>query len=170
MGPGVECCCHDGGMAARDRDESGRPRSARPRDALGRPLPHGDAGIPRIPDDIRQSPAESLDHAQELLDRGLAFHAHEVLEAAWKNGPADEREFWQGLAQLAVGITHVQRGNYIGAASLLRRAADRLSADRQSSRYSVDHAGLVTFANGLANDLEVGAEIAADRLQPRLRT
>ncbi|GAS89505.1 DUF309 domain-containing protein [Mycolicibacterium brisbanense] len=156
-------------MAARDRDESGRPRNARPRDALGRPLPHGDEGVPRIPDDLRLSPAESLDYAQELLDRGLAFHAHEVLEAAWKNGPADERELWQGLAQLAVGITHVQRGNHSGAASLLRRAAGRLSADRAPSRYSVDNVGLVGFANALANDLESGAEVDADRLRPRLR-
>ena len=156
-------------MAARDRDESGRPRSTRPRDALGRPLPHGDAGIPRIPDDLRLPPADTLDYAQELLDRGLAFNAHEVLEAAWKNGSADERMLWQGLAQLAVGITHVQRGNHTGAASLLRRAAGRLSADRELSRYSIDGAGLVAFANALANDLEAGVEITAERLRPRLR-
>ena len=31
-------------MAERDRDESGRPRSTRPRDALGRPLPPGSEG------------------------------------------------------------------------------------------------------------------------------
>ncbi|WP_018603598.1 DUF309 domain-containing protein [Mycobacterium sp. 155] len=156
-------------MAARDRDESGRPRSARPRDALGRPLPHSDTGIPRIPDDLHLPPADSLAYAQELLDQGLAFHAHEVLEAAWKNGPADERTLWQGLAQLAVGITHVQRGNHTGAASLLRRAAGRLSADRQFSRHSVDGTGLVTFANALADDLEAGTEITAERLRPRLR-
>lgn len=156
-------------MAARDRDESGRPRSTRPRDALGRPLPHGDAGIPRIPDDLRLPPADTLDYAQELLDRGLAFNAHEVLEAAWKNGSADERMLWQGLAQLAVGITHVQRGNHTGAASLLRRAAGRLSADRELSRYSIDGAGLVAFANALANDLEAGVEITAERLRPRLQ-
>lgn len=156
-------------MAARDRDESDRPRSARPRDALGRPLPYGDAGIPRIPDDLRLPPADTLDYAQELLDRGLAFNAHEVLEAAWKNGSADERMLWQGLAQLAVGITHVQRGNHTGAASLLRRAAGRLSADRELSRHSVDGAGLVAFANALASDLEAGVEIAAERLRPRLR-
>jgi predicted metal-dependent hydrolase len=136
---------------------------------LGRPLPHGDAGIPRIPDDLRLPPADTLDYAQELLDRGLAFNAHEVLEAAWKNGSDDERLLWQGLAQLAVGITHVQRGNHTGAASLLRRAAGRLSADQRLSRHSVDGAGLVAFANALANDLDAGAEIAAERLRPRLR-
>jgi hypothetical protein len=69
-------------MSERDRDESGRPRSTRPRDALGRPLPQGSEGIPRIPDDLELSPLETLAYAQDLLDRGLAFNAHEVLEAA----------------------------------------------------------------------------------------
>ncbi|MFZ0835609.1 MAG: DUF309 domain-containing protein, partial [Mycobacterium sp.] len=102
-------------MAQRDRDEAGSARNARPRDALGRPLPRGSQGVPRIPDDLDLPPHESLSYAQELLGRGLAFNAHEVLEAAWKNGPADERTLWQGLAQLAVGFTHVQRGNVAGA-------------------------------------------------------
>src|SRR6185369_9941570 len=107
----------------RDRDESGRPRSTRPRDALGRPLPPGSDGVPRIPDDLDLPPAASLAYAQDLLNRGLAFSAHEVLEAAWKNGPDDERPLWQGLAQLAVGITHAQRGNLDGAATLLQRGS-----------------------------------------------
>ena len=104
-----------GVMAERDRDDAGRPRSTRPRDALGRPLPYGIEGVPRIPDDLELAPAETLVLAQDLLDRGLAFNAHEVLEAAWKNGPESERMLWQGLAQLAVGITHIQRGNPDGA-------------------------------------------------------
>src|ERR1700730_6627518 len=102
-----ESTCHDGQMAKRDRDESGRPRSARPRDTFGRPLPRGSKGVPPIPNDLQLPPAETLAYAQDLLDRGLAFSAHEVLEAAWKNSPDDERMLWQGLAQLAGGITRV---------------------------------------------------------------
>ena len=116
-------------MADRDRDESGRPRNTRPRDALGRPLRPGSEGVPRIPDDLELAPAETLAYAQHLLDRGLAFNAHEVLEAAWKNGPADERPLWQSLAQLLVGITHVQRGNVDGAiaCSAARRPVSQAS-------------------------------------------
>src|SRR6202011_2169363 len=147
-----------------DRDESGRPRSTRPRDALGRPLPQGSQGIPRIPDDLELPPAETLGYAQELLDRGLAFNAHEVLEAAWKNGPADERMLWQGLAQLAVGITHVQRGNVKGAISLLRRASNRLAHNDRPAPYSVDDAGLVDFADALVDDLKAGDDIPSERL------
>ena len=142
-------------MAQRDRDESGNARNARPRDALGRPLPRGRAGMPRIPDDLFLPPAESLSYAQDLLDRGLAFNAHEVLEAAWKNGPQDQRNLWQGLAQLAVGITHVQRGNIKGACALLDRAAARLT-DSRPAPYGIDVDGLVAYARALIADLETG--------------
>jgi hypothetical protein len=155
-------------MAERDRDESGRPRSTRPRDALGRPLPQGSEGVPRIPDDLVLAPGESLAYAQDLLDRGLAFNAHEVLEAAWKNGPDDDRLLWQGLAQLAVGITHIQRGNFTGAISLLRRAAARITHDDGAAPHDIDAAGLAQYADALIDDLVAGVEIAPDRFRPRL--
>ena len=155
-------------MAERDRDESGRARSARPRDSLGRPLPYGSAGVARIPDDLELAPAETLAYAQDLLDHGLAFSAHEVLEAAWKNGPDDERMLWQGLAQLAVGITHAQRGNVKGAMSLLRSASARLSHGDRPARHAIDIAGLIDFVDALIDDLAAGVEIAPERLRPRL--
>jgi uncharacterized protein len=158
----------DGHMAERDRDESGRPRSTRPRDAFGRPLPQGTEGIARIPDDLELPPAESLAYAQDLLERGLAFNAHEVLEAAWKNGPDDERMLWQGLAQLAVGIVHVQRGNVKGAIGVLRRASARLAHEHRPARYSIDAGGLVNYADALIDDLAEGVEITPKRLRPRL--
>lgn len=154
----------------RDRDESGRPRNARPRDALGRPLPPGSTGVPRIPDDLCLPAAETLSYAQDLLDSGLAFNAHEVFEAAWKNGPGAERLLWQSLAQLAVGITHVQRGNADGAAALLRRAGDGLTRVSRPVLYSIDLDGLIAGAAALVDDLERGAEIAPTRLRPQLTT
>lgn len=155
-------------MAERDRDESGRPRSTRPRDALGRPLAQGSAGTARIPDDLDLLPAETLTYAKDLLDRGMAFNAHEVLEAAWKNGPDDEAMLWQGLAQLAVGITHIQRGNVKGALTLLRRASARLAHDDRPAPYAIDVDGLVDYTDALIDDLAAGAEITPERLRPRL--
>jgi uncharacterized protein len=111
---------------SRDRDPSGRPRNSRPRDALGRPLRRGAAGEPAIPDVPALPPSAALAEAQRLIDAGRPFHAHEVLEAAWKAAPAPERGLWQGLAQLAVGLTHARRGNAKGAVVLLRRGADRI--------------------------------------------
>ena len=116
----------------RDRDPAGRPRNARPRDALGRPLDPADgpgsgaAGTDRIPDDLVITGAEAAALADRLLRDGRPFHAHEVLEAAWKTGPAGERDLWQGLAQIAVGLTHARRGNARGAVALLSRGAERV--------------------------------------------
>jgi uncharacterized protein len=155
-------------MAERDRDESGRPRNDRPRDALGRPLPAGSEGVPRIPDDLELSPSESLAYAQDLLNQGFAFMAHEVLEAAWKSGPDEERPLWQGLAQLAVGITHVQRGNRNGATALLRRGSTHLGEVDHPAPHFVDIDGLAYWAGALVTDLAEYVEISPTRLHPPL--
>jgi uncharacterized protein len=141
-------------MSGRDRDAAGRPRNARPRDELGRPLPRGMAGVEGIPDDLTLSPDETLTEAQRLLDAGRAFHAHEVLESAWKAAPDVERELWRGLAQLAVGLTHARRANHVGAVRLLRRAADRVAGYAENPPHGLDVAGLVAWARTLALRLE----------------
>lgn len=149
----------------RDRDEEGRARSARPRDGLGRPLPYGAEGVPRQPEGVVRAPDETLREAQRLLDAGMPFHAHEVFEDAWKSGPATERDLWQGLAQLAVGLTHAARGNGPGGGRLLRRGADRLASGPGSTAalpYGIDTAGLVTWARALAARTETGESGAVD--------
>lgn len=111
--------------SARDRDAAGRARQSRPRDALGRPLPYGSVGV----DPVSEEPLparETIATARALVLSGRTFSAHEVLEARWKAGPDEERDLWQGLAQLCVGLTHAARGNQVGAERLLARAAGRL--------------------------------------------
>jgi uncharacterized protein len=110
----------------RDRDAEGRARQRRPRDALGRPLPYGSLGVEPVPEEPLP-PLETVAEARRLVDAGRAFAAHEVLEARWKAAPAAERDLWQGLAQLCVGLTHAARGNAVGAARLVDRASGRLS-------------------------------------------
>jgi len=77
---------------ARDRDPAGRPRNARPRDELGRPLGRGAAGEAPPPDEPALAPDAALDLAQQLIDSGRAFRAHEVLEASWKAAPPAEQD------------------------------------------------------------------------------
>ncbi|WP_119731355.1 DUF309 domain-containing protein [Thermomonospora amylolytica] len=134
----------------RDRDAQGRARNARPRDAYGRPLPHGAPGVPTMPDDLSLTPAEALAEAQRLLDADRPFHAHEVLEAVWKSSPEPERELWRGLAQVAVGLTHIRRGNPRGARALLTRAAARLEPYADSPPHDIDVPGVIRAARSLA--------------------
>jgi hypothetical protein len=155
-----------GQLNDRDRDAAGRARNERPRDRLGRPLPHGVAGVPRQPEGILRSPEQTLLEAQRLLDDGMPFHAHEVLEDAWKTAPAAARDLWQGLAQLAVGATHAARGNIGGAVALLRRGADHIEPYLDEPPHGIDVAGLLRWARDHATAFEGGA----DQLSvPRLR-
>jgi len=155
----------------RDRDPAGRPRNARPRDAMGRPLPRGAAGVERVPDDLVLGADEGVTEAQRLLDAGLPFPAHDVLEAVWKAAPEDERELWRGLAQLAVGLTHAQRGNARGAAALLERAAHRIGCWAAPAPAGLDIGGLQAHADALARRIaRDGLDGLADEdLRPRLR-
>ncbi len=138
----------------RDRDSTGRPRNARPRDALGRPLDHGAAGEPELPEDVVLPPAEALALAQRLVDDGRPFQAHEVLEGAWRTAPPGERDLWRGLAQIAVGLTHAQRGNARGAVALLRRGAQGVGAFSGSPGHGIEPASIADSAAELANSIE----------------
>ena len=145
--------------ATRDRDAEGRARSARPRDVLGRPLPRGERGVATVPEDLDVGPADGLELAQRYLDDGMPFHAHEVLETVWKSSPDHERELWQGLAQLAVGVTHLLRGNAGGAARLLERGARRLEPWAGTSPHGLDVDGLravvgAALAEGASDEAE----------------
>jgi uncharacterized protein len=156
----------------RDRSGDGRPRNARPRDALGRPLSRTPADAPadapqppteasQPPADAPLSPRATVALADELLRAGRPFHAHEVFEDAWKQGPAAERDLWQGLAQIAVGLTHARRGNARGAVSLLRRGAERAASYRGDS-YGMDLAAFLSHARTLADTIEHDGLDAAD--------
>ena len=165
----------------RDRDLAGRPRNARPRDALGRPLDRGEAeGETRIPDDLALPGADAAALADRLLRAGRPFHAHEVLEASWKSGPPRERDLWQGLAQVAVGLTHAHRGNARGAVALLRRGAQRVRAYQGQAGpppggdhpYGIDLAVFLATSDDLAARIEKDglAGVPPADLRPRLTT
>lgn len=141
-------------MADRERDAHGKPLNARPRDGLGRPLERGSSGTERVPDDLRLPPDAAVPLAQQYLDANMPFHAHEVLEGTWKSAPAGERALWQGLAQLAVGLTHLLRGNRVGAASLLRQGHDRLVGYEPDPPHRLDVTGLLVWSATLLDDLE----------------
>jgi hypothetical protein len=138
----------------RDRDAAGRARNARPRDATGRPLPYGSPDVPRQPEGLVRAPAETVDEAQRLLDSRLPFQAHEVFEDAWKLTTGADRGLWKGLAQLAVGLTHLDRGNLRGARTLLRRGTDAISPFAAGTAHGLDVAGIVRWATELSGELD----------------
>jgi hypothetical protein len=157
----------------RDRDPvTGRARNARPRDGLGRPLPRGSASdIERVPDELHMTVDETVTLAQTYIDAGRPFHAHEVLEALWKTRSLTERDLWQGLAQVAVGLTHALRGNPTGAVTLLRRGAGRLDSyiSGAGANYGVDVAGVRDFSLDVAQRLAKGIDVTREDAMFKLR-
>ncbi len=62
-----------------------------------------------------------------LFNQGRFFECHEAWEEAWKRARGKEKRFYQGLIQAAVAILHAERGNLEGAASLYRKAKEKLA-------------------------------------------
>jgi predicted metal-dependent hydrolase len=70
----------------------------------------------------------------ELIRTGAYFEAHEELEDEWRDAPASERDFLQGLVHVAVAWHHAGRGNRPGCERQLEKAARRLGPYRPSHR------------------------------------
>lgn len=106
-------------------------QAARLEDALrraGRPAPAD------VPDPVRRGAA--------LFNAGLFFECHEFFEDVWRASGPPERTFYHGLVQAAAGCYHAEKGNAHGAAVLLDKARDKLTA--YGPRYlGVDVAGLL---------------------------
>lgn len=71
-----------------------------------------------------------------LFERGDYFESHEVWESLWNQTAGVDRDFYQGLIQVAVALCHYCNGNMRGGGELYRRATGRLE------RYRPRHRGL----------------------------
>ncbi|MDX1510030.1 MAG: DUF309 domain-containing protein [Nitriliruptorales bacterium] len=111
----------------RDRNELGRPENARPRDRLGRPLPHGTDDVPLAETFTYETVEEALAIAVRLWDEQRFFEAHECLEDVWHHADDDDRSFWQGVIQVAITCCHDQRGNEAGRNAMARKALANLA-------------------------------------------
>jgi len=147
--------------AGRDRRSDGRPEQRRPRDRTGRPLPHGTRGVPLIESSEPSSVEAALDLGVRRWDEQRYFESHELLENAWKQGPAEDRDLWKGVIQVAVAGVHLQRGNPLGARRLLVRALGRLVGQPDVHR-GIEVVALRARARAALVQLDAGELPAAD--------
>jgi hypothetical protein len=127
---------------------------------LGRPLPYGSDNVERQPEGVLRTPDETIDQAQALLDSRKPFHAHEVFEDAWKSSTGPDRELWKGMAQLAVGLTHLGRGNLRGALTLLQRGSRAVADYRDQPPYGLDVAGILRWSAELTTRLDAAQSVS----------
>jgi len=118
----------------------------------------GGAGTPRLG---RTPPLEPAEVAR-LFRRGVAlfngaryWHAHEAWETIWRAAPEEERDFYQGLIQVAAGLLHLQRRNLRGARNKLAEGVARLKP-YQPAYHGVFVNELIGEARRILDDLEGG--------------
>lgn len=124
---------------------------------LAAPPPAADPSPPRG----RTTALDPAEHAR-LFREALAlfngvryWHAHEAWETLWRASPDDDRDFYQGLIQVAAGLLHLQRRNARGARNKLSEGIEKLRP------YLPAHHGifvneLIGEASRLLDDLEAG--------------
>jgi uncharacterized protein len=92
-------------------------------------------------------PAEVERHfhtAVALFNGARYWHAHEAWETLWRSATDEERDFYQGLIQVAAGLLHLQRRNMRGARNKLTEGLDKLRP------YQPAHRGI--FVNELIGE------------------
>ncbi len=62
------------------------------------------------------------------FNSGDYYACHDTLEAIWNNSWQSDRDFYQGILQIAVGLYHLNSQNWHGAAILLGEGTSRLPA------------------------------------------
>lgn len=138
-----------------------KPRRAegeRPRDRFGRPLAWDAESEIELLDYDSLPMDENHDLAIDYFNQELFFPAHEAWEGAWrkaKNTP--DEDFFNGLAKLGAGFTHIQRGNAFGARTLITKAIERIEP-RAPAHREIDVAALCRDLREIARALEETAE------------
>ena len=87
----------------------------------------------------------------EEFNQGLFFECHETLEEIWLEENGMDREFYQGLIQIAAGYLKWEQGVLIGAIKLWRSGLQKLEP------YGVVHLGvhLGPFVEQVKNNLKI---------------
>ena len=109
-----------------------------------------------------RTPALDPFEADRLFRYGVAlfngaryWHAHEAWETLWRAADDKDRDFYQGLIQIAAGLLHLQRRNARGARNKLSEGLVKLR------RYEPAHRGifvneLIGAANRVIGQLDAG--------------
>ena len=89
----------------------------------------------------------------EAFNQQQFYECHDLLEAIWMESIERDRNFYQGILQIAVACYHLGNGNWRGAVVLLGEGIRRL-ADYQPTYYGLDVSQLRTDSYQLLQDLQ----------------
>ena len=94
----------------------------------------------------------------EEFNQGLYFECHETLEEIWLEDHGKDREFYQGIIQIAAGYFKWEQGVLTGAIKLWMSGLQKLE------RYGPAHLGveLDSFVSGVKENLKQ-VEVAREK-------
>ena len=90
-----------------------------------------------------------------FFNSGRYFDAHEAWEDTWRESSEPERQWLQGLVQVAVALHHESIGNRLGAKSVLARAAANLGGAPREF-LALDFTGFREDVDRSRRELEAG--------------
>jgi predicted metal-dependent hydrolase len=123
-----------------------------------------DTAVTTDPTDLPRGRTPALDptEAEAIFRRGISlfngaryWHAHEEWETLWRAAPDAERDFYQGLIQVAAGLLHLERKNRRGARTKLAEGLAKLRP-YQPAHQGVFVNELIGEARRILDDLEAG--------------
>lgn len=87
------------------------------------------------------------------------FECHEILEDYWKEHTDREKNsVWVGLIQLAVALYHHRRGNYKGAATMIKQSKQKITAFTPECRdLALDTENLMELISEIESAVLVGS-------------
>lgn len=112
-------------------------------------------------------PPNAFEEGLSRFNSHRFWDAHESWETIWLSAAGDDKQFLQGLIQLAAAYHHVQRGTYRGGVRLFDAALRRLAAFPDGYR-GVDREEAVARAVVHREAIARGEEIHPDAF-PKLR-
>jgi hypothetical protein len=114
-----------GGRRRRTHAFDGQPQESVP-PAVQAPSPTPDPQRGRTPALEPREIDRLFRDGVALFNGARYWHAHEAWETLWRAAPDDERDFYQGLIQIAAGLLHLQRRNARGARNKLAEGLAKL--------------------------------------------
>ncbi len=95
----------------------------------------------------------SFEQAIAEFNQREFYACHDTLEAIWLESSPADKNFYQGILQIAVGCYHLSNYNWRGAVILLGEGVRRLR-DYQPSSQGIDVTGLMGQSHGLLEALQ----------------
>lgn len=98
-------------------------------------------------------PAEEFRKGVEQFNQQEFYRCHDTIEALWMEALEPQKQFYQGVLQIAVACYHLGNLNWRGAVVLLGEGIRRLS-DYQPVYEDIDVTGLLTQSIQLLQALQ----------------